>query len=80
MKTWSEQQQELGKELGREIGKMLKAQEDILRVLEAIFDPVPPAVAARVRAMDDEAALDALLVRVATATTLADTGPLAGLN
>jgi hypothetical protein len=51
-----------------------------LRVLEAKFGAVPPAVVERVRRMDDEAALDALLVRAATAQTLAETGLLDGLN
>ena len=66
MKTWTEQQQE--------IGKRVKAQEDVLRVLEARFGPVPPAVAARLRQIDDEPALDALLTRAAVAASLAEMG------
>ncbi len=70
MKTWTEQQQGIGEEIGRK----LKAQEDVLRVLEARFSPLPPTAVARIRQLDDEAALDALLVRIATAATLAETG------
>lgn len=71
MKTWTEQQQEIGKQ---EIGKRVRAQEDVLRVLEARFGPVPLAVAERIRQIDDEAALDALLTRAAVAASLAEMG------
>ncbi len=82
MKTWTEQQQEIGEargreigeEIGKEIGKRIEAQEAVLRVLAARFHTVPPAVAERVRHMDDVPALEALLGRVATAATLAETG------
>ena len=63
MKTWLEQHEE--------IAAIRKAQEDVLRVLEARFGPVPPEVAARVRQVNDEAALGALLTRAATAPSLA---------
>jgi uncharacterized membrane protein YccC len=64
MKTWLEQHEELA--------AIRKAQEAVLRVLEARFGPVPPEVVARVREMNDEAALDALLTRAAIASSLAE--------
>lgn len=70
METWTEQQQEIGKE----IGAKLRAREDVLRVLEVRFGPVPPTVAARVRQIDDDATLDALLVRAVTAASLEELG------
>ncbi|GAC1453254.1 MAG: DUF4351 domain-containing protein [Ktedonobacterales bacterium] len=72
METWTEKQQEIGKE----IGAKLRAQEDVLRVLEARLGPVPAAVAARVRQIDDEATLVGLLVRAATAMSLDEIGLL----
>lgn len=66
MKTWSEQQQE--------IGEAREARQAVLRVLAARFGPVPPAVAARIAQMEDLAALEALLERAATAASLAETG------
>jgi hypothetical protein len=74
MKTWSQEREEIGEARGREIGRQLEAQENLLRVLEARFGPVPAAVAERVRQSDDIQALEALVVRAATATTLAETG------
>ena len=70
MKTWTEQQQEIGEARG----KRIEAQEAVLRVLAARFKEVPPAVAERVRHIDDIQALEALLTRAATAVTLAETG------
>jgi hypothetical protein len=70
MKTWSEQQQEIGAARGAVRAK----QDDILRVIERRLGAVPAPVKERVRQIQDEAALDTLLDRVATASTLADTG------
>ncbi len=74
MKTWGEEQEEIGEARGREIGKRLEAQEIVLRVLEARFGPLPPPVAERVRQTDNQSTLDALVVRAATAASLAETG------
>lgn len=70
MKTWLEQHEEIGEARGA----VHTAQEDILRVLEARLGPVPAPVKERVRQIKDKVELDALLIRVATAATLADTG------
>ncbi len=67
MKTWLEQHEEIAETRGA----VRKAQEDVLRVLGARFGSVPPEVEARVRQMNDEAALGALLTRTATASSLA---------
>jgi hypothetical protein len=74
MKTWTEQQQEMGEARGEARGKLGQAREDVLRVLEARLGPVSPAIAQRLEEMDDVAALRALLVRAATASTLEDIG------
>lgn len=66
MKTWSEQQQEIGEVQG----KLAKAQEDVLRVLEVKFGTLPADLVARVRAITNEAELDALLVMAVKATRL----------
>ncbi len=76
MKTWSEEREEIGEARGREIGAKRKAQEYIIRFLEARFGPLPPTVAERIGQIDDQATLDALAVRVATASTLDKTGLL----
>ncbi|GAC1447780.1 MAG: hypothetical protein PVSMB4_03910 [Ktedonobacterales bacterium] len=76
METWTETQQKIGEARGEARGAIRKAREDILRALEVRFGPVLPGVAARVQAIEDEAALDALLVRVLTASTLEETGLL----
>ena len=71
MEPWTETQQK--------IGALRKARENVLRVLEIRFGPAPATVTVRMRAMENEAALDALYVRVLTATTLEETGPLSAL-
>jgi hypothetical protein len=68
MKTWSEQQQEIGEARG----KLDEAREAVLRVLRARFGAVPPAQAARILALEDLAALEALLTQAATVAALAD--------
>lgn len=68
MEPWTETQQK--------IGALRQARENVLRVLEIRFGPAPAAVTARVRAMENEAVLDAPYVRVLTATTLEETGLL----
>jgi hypothetical protein len=80
MKTWSEQQQEIGEARGEARGeahgeahgKIAKAHEDVLRVLEIKFSPLPADLAARVRAITSEADLDALLVQAVQAAQLSD--------
>ena len=78
MKTWGEEREEIGEARGREIGeargKRLEAQEIVLRVLEARFGPLPPTVVERIRQTDDQSTLDALVVRAATAASVAETG------
>jgi hypothetical protein len=54
---------------------IIKGKRDaLLKQLRFKFGDVPEAVAAKVQAIDTEAALDALLERVLQATTLADMG------
>jgi hypothetical protein len=58
--------------------KKRNAQDAVLRVLQARFGAVPPAVKERVEERvcqsDDEVALEELLTLVATAPSLAETG------
>jgi hypothetical protein len=72
MKTYFEQDAESAETRG----VLREAGEAVLRVFAARFGPVPEAVATRVRQIDDKAVLDALLDRVATATSPAETGLL----
>jgi hypothetical protein len=75
MKTWSEQQQDIGEARGKALGALDEARAAVLRVLRARFGAVPPELAARIQAMDDLAALEALLTRAATVAALADFDP-----
>jgi hypothetical protein len=78
MKTWMEQQEEIaqarGEARGEARGAVREARTAVLRVLEARLGTLPPAVIARVQQMEDLAALEVLLTRAATATSLADAG------
>jgi hypothetical protein len=75
MKTWSEQQQEIGEARGEARGALQEARAAVLRVLRARFGAVPPALAARIAAMEDLVALEALLTQAATVAALADFDP-----
>ncbi len=55
---------------GREEGTIQAKQEDIVAVLRARFTPIPDELAQRIRAIAAPEALNALLIRAATATSL----------
>jgi hypothetical protein len=74
MKTWLEQHEEIGEKRGEKRGAIRQAQEDVLRVLELRFNPLPGDVTTRVKAMDDAAELSALLARAVTASSLSELG------
>ena len=74
--TWAEKLKEKGREEGREQGReagLIEGQrEALLSQLAAKFGPLPEGATTRVEAIESLDELGSLLVRVLTATSLAD--------
>jgi len=66
--TWRDQM----REEGRQEGEVRAKQDGIMMIMQARFAPVPEELRRRVEAIRVPAELDALLVRVATASSLDD--------
>jgi hypothetical protein len=61
-----------GLEQGLEQGSLKASQKKLLTILEARFGVVPDALTTLIRTLQEEAVLNALIRRAATATTLAE--------
>jgi hypothetical protein len=76
--TIAEALREEGRKEGLQQGAVGALQQALLNLLRTKFGRVPRAAEKTIRATDDSAQLDAWLVRAGTATTLEETGLVAG--
>ncbi len=67
-----EQGMKIGEDRGKEIGRIAAKRETLLQLMRLKFGPLPAEVEATLGELADVARIDALLVRILTASTLAE--------